>query len=94
MVQLLLDNFHDKPLKPAPQETDEPQVPLERFLADYIITDNKDDFVRIKELKDEYGSKLKSELTMMGLTYKKFSKKDHELHNCWGFIGIKRKNEE
>ena len=94
MVQLLLDNFRDKPIKPAPQETDEPQVPLERFLADYIITDNKDDFVRIKELKDEYGSKLKSELTMMGLVYKKFSKKDHELHNCWGFIGIKRKDEE
>ena len=63
---------------------------MKQFLEVYEITGGDDEVLGAK-LKS-FGSKIKSELQMLGVIYKKATKGDNRMK--WVYIGIKRKPEK
>jgi len=85
MVDILLDAFTHE--KITVESESEEQSVVKKFLEVYEITGG-DDEVLGAELKP-FGSKIKSELQMLGVGYKK--SRTGEKKNKWVYIGIKRK---
>jgi len=89
MVDILLDAFTHEKIT-VENETEEESV-IKQFLNHYEITNDKDDIVLGKEL-EQFGSKIKSELKLIGIEYKKGTKGD--FRNKWVYVGIKRTQDD
>jgi hypothetical protein len=89
MVDILLDAFTHEKIT-VENETEEESV-IKQFLNHYKITNNKDDIVLGKEL-EHFGTKIKSELQLIGVEYKKATKGD--FRNKWVYVGIKRTQDD
>ena len=87
MVNCLFDAFIDKPIV-MEYVTEEASV-IQQILAKYVVTKDKNDIVLASDF-DEFGTKAKPELKMLGLEYKKSKSKSLRDKLC--FFGIKLKS--
>jgi hypothetical protein len=89
-IQLMYESFKDSPITVETENVISNPV-MNSFYEDWTITGDKEHVVLGAEL--EYlGKKLKSELKLIGIDYKKFKK--GEFRDKWVYIGIQRKEKE
>jgi hypothetical protein len=91
MVDILLDAFTHEKIT-VEMESEEQSV-VKQFLEVYEITNDKEDMILGSELKS-FGSKIKSELQMLGIEYKKCKLRDSLFRDKAVYVGIKRKPEK
>jgi hypothetical protein len=90
-IQLMLESFKDKTVTVETEIVVSNPV-INAFYEDWIVTGEKDDVVLGAEL--EYlGKKLKAELKLIGVEYKKCGIRGN-LKNKWVYAGLKRKHKE
>ena len=90
-IQLMLESFKDKTITVETEIVVSNPV-INAFYEDWIVTGEKDDVVLGAEL--EYlGKKLKAELKLIGVEYKKCGIRG-DLKNKWVYAGLKRKHKE
>jgi len=90
-IQIMFEAFQDKPITVETEIMISNPI-MNAFYEDWIVTGDKEDVVLGTEL--EYlGKKLKSELKLIGVDYKKSTARN-ETRNKWVYVGIQRKEKD
>ena len=85
----MLDAFVDKVIT-VECEIDVEDTVIGQVLKEWEITKQDTDIVLVSEFQS-YSSKIKSEMSLVGVKCAKHRKRD-DFYNKWVFYGVKRKN--